>query len=266
MSEFKYYNGFSLTNPITGKSKSLSDFNGIVYNPNNEKMSRHFLPEPNHITDKNENCHGERYIKTVYGVKIIEVPVFFHGEVDEMELAKWLGTDKQQTFEWEDDDDNKCIDVVYKQSFDQEIYYGEEFNANMTLNFVAHDPFWRIKNEREIIFDNPRINEIKTIKCRGNTNSFPLIKVTPNGTQNIKFKWNDLMVQLNNINKPFYIDCEKQRCYEMNNDINVLSLLKYQSDKHFNFPFISADIKNTFMLLQGDIKQVSIKPRTKIIL
>lgn len=266
MAEFKYYNGFTLTNPITGKTKSLSDFNGIIYNPDNEKMTRTMLSEPTHITDKNDNCDGEQYIKTRYGTRIIEIPVFFKGTVDEMELNKWLGCKRQQVFAWEDDDDNKCIDVIYQKPFDMNIYYGQEFNAYTMLSFIAHNPHWYIKNEREIIYKNPQINEVKIIKCRGNSDSFPLIKVVPNSTQSkIRFKWNTLVIELSNVNKPIYIDCKKERCYEMNGDIMTLVSLKYKSDNCLRYPFISADIKNAFILLEGKVNEISIQPRTLII-
>lgn len=118
MSEYQYFNDFTLFNPKTGKTKSLSDFGGIIYNNDNSKLTKNLLPEPNHIVEKNENIDGERYVKTTYGTRIIEIPCFFNGEnaCDLDELNMWLGTKHQQTLSFEGD--YKEIDVVYNKGFD----------------------------------------------------------------------------------------------------------------------------------------------------
>lgn len=267
MAEYQYYNDFTLTNIKNRNIKALSDFGGQVYNPNNDKLSKNLLPEINHIVDKNENIDGERYIKSVYGTRIIEVPCFFQGSngtLDLDDLNKWLGNKHQQVFSWKGD--YKEIDVIYKSSIDMDIFYGSEFNSVVVLSFIAHDPYWRLKNEKPIIYKNLILNNKEIIPCRGNANSHPLIKITPNGTQaKIRFKWNDIEIQLSNIDKPFYIDCKKQRCYEYVGGIITPTLVKYKSDAFLHFPIIDYEIKNSFTLLEGSISELSIQSNTKII-
>lgn len=267
MAEYQYYNDFTLTNTKNGNVKALSDFGGQIYNPNNDKLSKNLLPELNHIVDKNYNLDGERYIKSTYGTRIIEVPCFFQeikGAGDLDDLNKWLGSKHQQVFSWIDD--YKEIDVIYQKSLDMDIFYGKEFNSVVTLNFIAHDPYWRLKNERPIKYKNLVLNTALTIPCKGNSNSYPLIKVIPNGTQpKIRFKWNNLEIKLSNIDKEFYIDCTKKRCYEYVNGIITPTLVKFKSDAYFQFPFIDYEIKNSFTLLEGNISELSIQLNTKII-
>ena len=165
MANYQYYEDFKLIDKETGIEKRLSDFGGIVYNPNNDSITRNMLPDPEHITSKNENQDGERYVKTVYGTRIIEVPVYFSedlGAGELFELNRWLGKKRQQTFQWVNDDERKEIDVIYKEGFDMDILFGDKFNGLTTLSFIAHNPYWTIRDEIPIIFNNVKQgNEFK---------------------------------------------------------------------------------------------------------
>lgn len=269
MADYQYFEGFKLTDKETGITRSLSDFGGTVYNPNNDGVQRNLLPEPSHIVDKNENQDGERYVKTVYGTRSIEVPVVFaekDGGGDLFELNRWLGKKHQQIFEWEDDEEHKEIDVIYQKGFDMDILFGGQFYGLVTLNFIAHNPYWRIKNEQPLIYANLNAGSVLDIKNKGNTNCFPLVKITPVGTQaTIKIQWNDVLIVLSNINQPFYIDCEKERCYEMNGTTKVISLSKYVTDKYYTFPKLYADKRNILSVIQGSISEFKIQFNTRII-
>ena len=146
------------------------------------------------------------------------------------------------------------------------IYYGREFNAVFTLNFIAHNPYWRLKHELPYVRKGLTSGNILKIKNKGNANCYPLIKITPNGTQStIKFNFNDLQVTLSNVDKPFYIDCELERCYEIINGEKKISLTKYVSDKYGNFPYMWYDKQNIFQLIQGNIAEIEMELRTRII-
>ena len=119
MASYQYYDDFKLIDKETGIEKRLSDFGGIVYNPDNNAFSRNMLPDPEHITDKNENQDGERFVKTVYGTRIIEVPVYFSedlGAGELFELNRWLGKKKQQTFQWVNDDEREVFFNVLNEN------------------------------------------------------------------------------------------------------------------------------------------------------
>lgn len=269
MADYQYYEGFKLTDKETGITRHLIDFGGVVYNPNADSISRNLLPEPTHVVDKNDNQDGERYVKTVYGTRIIEVPVVFsekNGGGELFELNRWLGKKHQQVFEWEDDDEHKEIDVIYQKGFDMDVLFGEKFYGLVTLSFIAHNPYWRIKNEQPLIYTNLNTNSSFVIKNKGNSDCFPLVKITPSGTQaTIKLQWNNVTITLSNIDKPFYIDCQAERCYEMNGSVIVPTLVKYVSDKYYTFPKLYTDKLNTITVLQGSISEFNMKLNTRII-
>ena len=269
MANYQYYEDFKLIDKETGIEKRLSDFGGIVYNPNNDSITRNMLPDPEHITSKNENQDGERYIKTLYGTRIIEVPVYFSedlGAGELFELNRWLGKKRQQTFQWVNDDERKEIDVIYKEGFDMDILFGDKFNGLTTLSFIAHNPYWTIRDERPMIFrDIKQGNELK-VKNKGNTECYPLIEVTPEtGSTTIKLQINELSVTLKDLNKPIYIDCEKERVYEIVNGVKVATLDKFESNKYCEFPYFKTEISNRIRVIQGNIKSMKITFNTRII-
>ena len=198
------------------------------------------------MNNKNENQDGERYVKTVYGTRIIEVPVYFSedlGAGELFELNRWLGKKRQQTFQWVNDDERKEIDVIYKEGFDMDILFGDKFNGLTTLSFIAHNPYWTIRDERPMIFNNVKQGNEFKVKNKGNTECYPLIEITPeSGSTTIKLQINELSVTLKDLNKPIYIDCEKERVYEIVNGIKVATLDKFESNKNFKYIFnISMD-------------------------
>lgn len=259
---------FTLTDKETGETVSLKrDFNGQIYNTNNDTFTTNQLPNPNHITDKNENCDGERYIDTKYGVRPLDIPVFFHEDntLGLFELKEWIGDKSQKIFQYEGDPTHKCIDVIYNKELDLETFYGKEFNSKTTISFIAHNPFWYIRNETPLTYRRIEQNKKILIECRGNTDCSPLIKITPNGTQaKIRFMWNDLEIILENVDKPLYLNCEKQRCYEIINNKPEKALFKYKV-KNFEYPKLKHKIKNYFTLLEGKLTELYIEPNTKLL-
>lgn len=267
MANYQYFYDFKLTDIETGMTKRLSDFGGVVYNPNGDGNTKNLLPEPNHITDKNDNQDGERYVKTTYGTRLIEVPVVFsekYGGGNLFELNQWLGKKRQQVFQWVGDDENKEIDVIYQKGFDMDILYGGEFYGLVTLTFIAHNPYWRLTNEVPSYYKDLKPNDEFIIKNKGNTDCFPLLEITPTD-KSIKIQWNDLVVSLSDLDKPFYIDCEKERCYEIVNGNNVLNLVKYKSDDYLTFPYLKADVPNKIKILEGNVAQIKMNFNTRII-
>lgn len=259
MAEYQYYEDFKLGN------KTLSSFNGKIINTTSNTKKMNLLPEVEHITDKDTSNDGERYIRSRYQSRIIDISTIFNEDTDIDELRAWLGNKELQTFSWEDDDINKEIDVIYNKGFDMEVYYGKDFYGQVELSFIAPSPLWRIKNEKEKIVTNPIIGIEYYFKSKGNIDSLPIIRITPNGTQStIVFQWNDLMVTLQNVNNEIYIDSEGQ-VYEIVSGIKVYQMVKYFSNSNYDMPILNPFIKNVFTLVVGSISQVGVTLNSKIL-
>lgn len=269
MAEYQHFLDFKLTDPLTGNSKCLSDFGGIIINPDNNAYNKNLLPDPNHITDKDDMRDGEIYLSTTYGTRLIEITCFFSEEMgggNLFELNKWLGKKRQQVFEWVGDDEHKEIDVIYNKGFDVDIFYTEKFYGQIDITFIAHNPYYRIKNEYPYKFSSVQLNTPYYIRPKGNTDSFPLIKITPNGTQSkIKFTWNDLNIELKNVDKEIYIDCESGMCYEIINGKKFMVFTKFKSDEYYSFPEINSENMTQFIVTEGNITELLIQPNTRII-
>lgn len=267
MAKCQYFDDFKLIDKETGVERKLSDFGGIVYNPNKESFSRNLLPDPNHITSKDENSDGEQYVKTVYGTRIIEVPVYFSEDLgggELFELNRWIGKKKQQIFQWVDDEERKEIDVVYKEGFDMDVLFGEKFNGLATFSFIAHNPYWRIRDERPLIYKNLHEGQEILINNKGNDECFPLFEIESNGKELI-FELNGLEVSLKELDKPFNIDCENERCYEVVDGVMKQNIYKYKSDKYNSFPSLQVEKRNILKIKKGSISKLKIKLNTRII-
>lgn len=259
MSEYIYYNDFRLGN------KTLSYFNGTIINTEADKKRQNLLPEVEHITDKDSSNNGERYIRSRYQPRIIDISVIFNGDTDLDELRAWLGNNKLQTFSWEDDFISKEIDVIYNRGFGMEAYYGKYFYGEVELSFIAHDPLWRIKNEKEKIITNPVVGTEYYFKNKGNIDSEPIIQITPNGIQStIVFKWNSLTITLQNIDSDIYIDSSGQ-VYSYVNGVKIPQMLKYFSNENYDMPILIPFTKNIFTLISGSVNQLKVTLNSRIL-
>lgn len=277
MADYQHFMTFNLTDPLTGKTKNIfDDFGGRIINTNEQYYERECMPQVNFITDKNDNRDGEIFINAHYGTRTIDMVCFFDeadGGGDLFELKRWLyksrdGKRYPQLFEWDGDDEDKYILAHESGGWLSKVYYQKKFYGEIPLKFIAHNSFYSIKNEKNIIFPNMNIGDSKNIRCAGNSESFPLIKITPNGTQSIiQFKWNDLVVTLSNVDKPIYLDCELNKTYEYINGILTPVNGKYSSTKFIKYPYIIADsdVKNSFTILQGSINEFRISARSRIL-
>ena len=269
MSSYQHFTNFNLADPRTGKTKNLyDDFGGIIINTNETYYERECLPQLNFITDKNDTRDGEIFIKANYGVRVIDMEVFFQetlGGDDLFELKRYLGKKYQQIFSWDGDDEEKSIMVISSGNFKSQVYYQKEFNGQLSLSFTAHNPYYFINNEKNITFNNLVIGDSKNIRCAGNVDSYPLLKIIPN-TTTVTFNWNGLLVILSNltIGTEYYLDCELCQCYYMSSGIKVLCSDKYKSTKFIDYPSIDCEMKNTFTVINGSFTIV-INPRTRII-
>lgn len=264
MAEYQYFSDFKLGN------KYLSDFgNATIYNENQSNHTIGLSPEVTHTTDKMDLRDGEMYVASAYNPRVITIPVFFPEVIDLNELNSWLCKKGQQVFSWVDDDDKKEIDVIYNAGFNMDVYYGSKFYGKTTLSFIAHDPYWRITNERHMSILAPVINQVYNIKNKGNVDSHPVIRITPSGAQSkIRFKWNnEYMVVLQNVTRDIYIDCEEEEVYELEagTGVKVIHLEKFFSTEYYDFPIIKHGQKNSIEFIEGSVVEANIELKTRII-
>lgn len=261
LAEYQYHEDFRLGD------KTLSSFNGVIINTTDTTKKYNLLPEVEHITDKDTINNGERYIRSRYQPRTMDISVMFN-DTDLEELNAWLGNNKLQTFSWEDEQFlDKEIDVIYNKGFDMEVYYGKDFYGEVELSFIAHSPLWRIKNEKEKIVTNPIINTEYYFKSKGNIESLPIMRITPNGTQTIVFQWNDLIITLTSIDKEIYLDSsgESGQVYSYVNGVKTSQMTNFYSNDNYDMPVLTPFIKNKFILLSGDISQIGIQLNSRVL-
>ena len=257
MSEPQYFFDFKL-----GK-KYLSDFGGVIYNKENNQPIQ-IAPEIKHTTLSLPNKDGSLYYGSTYSERIMDIPVYFEGDIDIQELSSWLCSSEEQMFSFVEDD--KEIPVVFNGKVSLSAYYDGIFKGMLDISFIAHDPYYHIINERPITIANPVINEERNIKSKGNVDSMPTIKVTPIGTQSkIRFKWNDMVVVLQNITKPIYIDSENDDVYEYSSTTKISRMEKYFSNDYYDFPILEPYKANKITLIEGNLESIEITPNSRII-
>jgi hypothetical protein len=267
--DYQHHNSFNLTDPKTGKTKNLTtDFGGIIINTNEEVYEKECMPQLNFTTDKNDMRDGEIFLNATYGIREIPMTVLFSEELgggDLFELKKWLGKKYQQIFNWDEDLEEKEILAIESGGWKSQVYYTKHFFGKIDLKFICHYPYYSRIKDRDITFTNLVIGENYKVKSKGNSDSYPLIKIIST-TPSIVFQWNDLTITLNYLTtNPIYLDCEKNICYEIINGVKVLVTSKFSSTDYMDFPEIFADDDNYVKLLSGTVSSMTVSPNTRII-
>lgn len=269
MGEYSHYTNFIITDPRTNKQKDLcDDFGGIVINTNESYYERECMPQQNFITDKNDTRDGEIFIRSTYGVRTIEATCFFQeslGGGDLFELKRCLGKKYQQIFQWDGADE--AILAVEQGGWQSKVYYQKKFYGELTFKFVAHDPYYFILNETDVPFTNLVTGYSNVIRCAGNCDSYPLIKIIPS-TTTLSFKWNKLDITLKNltIGQTYYLDCELCQCYYMSNGIKIPAPFgTFNSDKYIQYPEIFCEGTNSFTITGGSASSLKVQLNSRII-
>ena len=244
-------------------SKRLSDFNGIIYNKG-DGHAINVAPSITHMTEKLPNRDGELFYGSTVDPRIIELSVYFEDEVDIEQLSAWLCSKNTQPFSFVDD--YKEIDVVYNSIIDMRAFYNSTFQGLMDLTFIAYNPYFRVINEKNITIKSPTINKDYSAKTKGNVDSYPIIKIVPNGTQSkIRFKINDMTIALQNVNKEIYLDCESEEVYELNSGAKIPIINKFYSREFYEFPYLKPFVSNTIRILEGAVSEISINLNSRVL-
>jgi phage-related protein len=270
---YEHFTSFTLTDPKTGKTKSLTnDFGGVIVNTSDEFYERECMPQINFTTVKNDFIDGEIFIDSHYGTRLIELEVFFseeNGGGDLYELKKWLSKKYQQLFRWEDDWENLGIYAIESGNWKSQVYYNKKFYGKISLKFLCHNPYYFKVNERDIKINQGNslvLNQEYIVKSKGNCDSYPLIKIIPT-TSTVVLTWNDLTITLTNLTtgSPIFLDCKKCICYEVINNVNTSAIGKFVSNDFYDFPIINCEESNIIKLISGGILEMIIKPNTLFI-
>ena len=243
--------------------KKLSDFNGVLYN-NEDGNVINLAPSITHITEQLANQDGEFYVGSRIESRSIDVSVYFEGDVDIQGLTAWLCKKEPQSLMFVGD--NKKIDVIYNSSLSLTSFYGRVYQGLLDISFIAYDPYFRISEEQTKVISSPVNNTKYEVPNNGNVEAYPVIKIKPNGTQSlIKFKLNDLLITLHNVNKELYIDCEFEEVYELNMGTKILTREKFFSTDYYEFPILEPFITNQITVLEGQVSEITVVPNSRIL-
>ena len=283
--KYSHHNDFALYNPVTGKTKRLSEFGGVIINTEDSYYERECMPDVSHITDNSDMRDGEIYVNSKVQPRTIEFTVFlsyeFGNDGDLEEFKGWLfGNRGYQRLSYPEDENEteateKTIWVAYAGGCPSQVYYGsaKRFNGKMKLKFVAYDPYWRMRNNVDIIFSEENktpliLGETTDLaKTMGNCDCYPLITIIPNSSK-VTFTWNDLTVKLTNleIGKEFYIDCELEQAYTLDSKgKKELTLKNFKTNEYWDFPILRYDMENEITLNEGSVKSFIISPNCRVI-
>lgn len=264
INEAKHFIDFKL-----GEYK-LSDFNGFRYNED-EKIVYYGLPSVKHITQDNDNIDGSLYIKSKHETRILEIPIFIYDNIDMNRFKSWVGDiesgERELRFIYENGQlSEEYINVVYNSSYDFTTWYHNGFNGKAKLSFIAHNPYYKIKNESPFIINNPLIEQIYTFKSKGNVCSNPRIEITPKSKTNISLIINELPITILNVDKTIYINSNDGEVYVLNNGIRQTKYKDYKSNGNSSLPIVYPYQKpNSIKVMSGDIYDIKIYPNSLII-
>lgn len=257
MSDYQHFLSFTLKNPITGKTQSLmNDWDGTIINSQGgDTYNRECMPDMEDLVDKCDTKDGSIYIDSTVQPRIISMTVFFKKtDGDLTRFKEWVGKKYEQEFMWEDDDENKYIKVKLHKGFESQVYYGgKDFNGKFDLEFIAYDPYYRIKAEKILEFNDIQINKRYNVRSRGNVDCYPILYITPK-TNNIVINWNGMDIKLSNltINREYIMNCEDEEFYYLDNNGNRINCISnFESNKHYDFPVMRNELKNSFCLKSG---------------
>ena len=92
--------------------------------------------------------------------------------------------------------------------------------------------------------------------------SYPIIKLTPQTVNAVKFQINDTIVTLNvtsdNTNKEITINCESEEVYDVRSGAQYNLFSIYSSNSYYEFPNFKPFVNNTFKLLSGNVSHITI--------
>ena len=254
-------NKINIYDDLYFNGKKLSDFGGILHNQ--YESARTLLPTTETSTISIPGIDGEIPFETRYGIREWTEDFYFEDMVDIREIAGWLGAKECSDFYYINDDIK--IKAKVSDTVDFEVYCNGcnkdryMYSGLMTISFVAYDPYYQLINP--IYYEFSTVG-IKHFENKGNRQSLPIIRFEVVNTQNIKFKVNNKLYEVKEVNNWCEIDSRKRSVKDSigNKRNNFTS----EGDKIAKFPVLKIG-DNTFELISGSIRNVIIYCNSRFI-
>ena len=244
--------------------KKLSDFGGVLHNGGNDYVKLSLLPSMAKDVEETPLVDGNIYYGGRYEPRTIELNILIENpNFNQEEFINWLKPKKAQWFNFIGD--NKKILVVYDDVVDMEIYNYSQ--STITLKLIAHDPYWYLINDVVFQQASPTLNTTYTINNKGNTESYPLIKISCSSTQTISFELNGKKYKLTNVINDTYIDCYTCTVYTINNSVktNRISLYECLNGKYkYEFGYLNFG-KNSIKITGGTVNSLTVECKSRFI-
>lgn len=244
--------------------KKLSDFGGKLHNGSNDYMKINLLPSMTKEFEEIPLVDGNIYYGGRYDPRNIELEIIIEdSDFNQEGFINWLKSKTAQWFNFIGDD--KKILVVYDDIVDMQVYNYHQ--SMITLRLIAYDPYWYLINDVVFTKVSPTLNTTYTITNKGNTESYPLIKISCSSTQTITFELNGKQYKLTNIINDTYIDCYTCTVYTMNGSVRTNRISLYQClNGKYKYEFGNLNFgSNSIKITGGTVNSITVNCNSRFI-
>lgn len=201
----------------------------------------------------------EAIVESSYDPRVIHLDMLFENkDLNADELSSWFKS-KPQWFNYIGSD--RKIEVTYREQLQLDTY--NPIQHRMQIKLYAYNPYW-IEIEpyiwRQI---SPVSNQQYAFVNKGNTESYPLIKLYSSVTSNITFEVNGIMYYIEDLSGELIIDCKYGQVYKpleggkKQTKLNTF-FCREEGKSRYYMPILNVG-SNTFKLLKGNLDKVEIK-------
>lgn len=242
--------------------KKLSDFGGIICDQYGNQ--KNLIPKSEISTTTIAGYDGEIPFSKRYGAREWTENVYFDDFVDIRIIAEWLSPKEENSFYYIGDD--VFINAIVPNEVNFEVYCSGQDKENrylyqglISIPFIAYDPFYKLIEDISYEFSTVGV---KTFKNKGNYESLPLIRFEVVGTQNLKFKFNDVLYELKSIKDWCEINTRTRTVKDATG--NKRTSFESNGKRVLDFPKLKSG-DNKFELTLGSIRKVIIKCNSRFI-
>lgn len=232
-------------------NRSLSEMKGKIINQYN--TSTNLSPNLNVKTINIPGKDGEVPTSNSYDAREWKLDVFFYEMVDTRTITNWLSSRSESEFYYIGDDVK--INAMILNVVEAEIYKidNDNFCGIIQITFKAFNPYYYLIDDTTYEITTTGIKEFIN---KGNRESEPNIRFELVGTQNIKFKLNNITYEVENAKDYIEINTKTR----VIRDSVGIKRQDFKSDgkRVLKFPALKVGL-NTFQLVLGSMRRVNIK-------
>lgn len=236
--------------------RTLSSFGGLLVQEDGI-YNTDVVPSKTVITEK--ILGQEAIVDSSYDPRVIRLDMLFENkDLDVDELTGWFKS-KPQCFNYIGSD--RKIEVIYREQLGLDTYNPKYHR--MQLKLYAYNPYW-VEIEPYVWLQNAlAVNQQYVFMNKGNTESYPLIKLYSSVTSNITFTVNGIMYYIEDLSGELVIDCKYGQVYKpLEGDKKQTKLNTFfcrgEGKSRFYMPILNVG-SNTFRLLEGNLDKIEIK-------